>query len=283
MSKKPYKFFPKNIPFNPHANDAIQVRGMRTNGRPARFAEFTYNNNSLANTLTITPEAGNHQDGDLSLYRVDVHDEDGGYVTGQLDYANPTAPFAIDTSALDANTSWKVHFTGKWDDDYANDGIPVEHHHMIKNPRDSFTETSMVGVDRWNNIDYILKLASTTDTNFSFPQDGVELYRDSKLNLDEYSSAGNLVDGETYTFTLEAGKHGLNPTMAAPGVISQGLTGTAIVTYPFAPKRQYTPIHTLTLVGPPSGAVVPNGIVAFAITNGGPIAVSRFNLSYTTA
>lgn len=235
------------LPANPYA-----AKGMLVNKFPqldgcAFYASIGWAVAADGLTATITPLTGNLS-GDLRYYRVEIGDGQNT-VTAQLDLLNRTTNFVVNTSTLVSNIPWTFAFYGEDGTIVGEVGCGVGYTWLVSSPKGATGDT-IPNVNSWDNVRYLLKLDASSDAAYTlFPSEGVELSRNSAINLQEYSTNGFIANGESYEFKLFAKKVGLNPSIAIPvaptAEVINAVAGN--VTFPFPLSTDYVDIADLEI------------------------------------
>lgn len=245
------------------------------------LASFQYAIASGGATTTITPLTGNAS-GDLNYYTVCVYDGKNR-VCGQLDTANPTTPFVIDTSSLDAGASWCLEFSGAVGGSVGDAACDLEYQKEVGSPAAGAINGNTIPAN-WNNVSFVLNLTSTDDANFTgFPAAGLAVASGDTLDLSEYLATGTtLGSGKIYVFTLDAKKLGYNPQLASAPSYDAAVVAshTDDVSFPYSlsktAKQVASAITLVTTVG------VKSGDVSYPLS-GDASNASSFTLSYEVA
>lgn len=179
---------------NPFASGFNAVR-MHTDGAccDGYLAVFAYEVAGGGANLTITPITGNEASG-LKFYRVTVYDQFGNAATGALDLNNPTAPFIIDTSNLDASGAWVIKFAGCADAGELTYSLTINS--IANNPKGETTPAN------YQNV-YLVPQHTGAAADFAFPI-GLKLYDGDLLDLDLYAQNPiNIGDANTVEFVAK--------------------------------------------------------------------------------
>lgn len=232
---------------NPYAEKGMLINKFPQVDNCKYYASVQYLVDGTGASATITPLTGN-LGGDLRYYRVEIYDGKNT-VTGELDLNNRTTDFVIDTSTLNPNVEWIFAFYGSDDAIVGDVGCDVAYKWAVASPINATGDT-VPPVSAWDNVKFLIKLVSSTDANYTlFPDAGVELSRDSVINLQDYSVNSELLNGESYEYKLFAKKVGLNPSIGTPTIVNG--TNEAIssvvnnVTFPFPLSTEYKDIANL--------------------------------------
>ncbi len=237
---------------NPYANqsNALQVIGINKLGdcQPTYYASVSYVVAAGGATTTITPLTGNDSAA-LNYYRVEVYDGENT-ATAQLDLLNPTNPFVVDTSSLDASANWTLLF-------YGSEGGDVN---IASCELDYKVELGAIGVAggsgdtipaSWKNVEILLLLTSSSDASFTkFPSGGVAIAANQSINLNDYSTAAQLVNGGSYIFTIQMKKRGTNPVAAAPTLPTNAVFASVAntVVFPYTVLKTYAEVNNTVTI-----------------------------------
>ncbi|MCK4883254.1 MAG: hypothetical protein KAS30_00145, partial [Candidatus Diapherotrites archaeon] len=238
---------------NPYANqsNALQVIGINKLGdcQPTYYASVSYVVAAGGATTTITPLTGNDSAA-LNYYRVEVYDGENT-ATAQLDLLNPTNPFVVDTSSLDASANWTLLF-------YGSEGGDVN---IASCELDYKVDLGAIGVAggsgntipaKWKNVEILLLLTSTSDANFSkFPSGGVAIAANETVDLTKYLATGTqLVNGGSYIFTIQMKKRGTSPVAAAPTLPTNAVFASVAntVVFPYAVLKTYAEVNNTVTI-----------------------------------
>lgn len=256
----------KRLRANPYAQGGAVINKFPQIDHCDYYASFGYVIDGTGATATITPLTGNLS-GDLRYYRVEI--QDGTNVaTGTLDLAARTTAFVVDTSVLNPNVSWDLYFYGEDGAQIGDVGCSLRYVHNVVTPKGA-TGNTIPTVAKWDNVQYTLKLESSTDSNYTlFPVDGIVLSRGAVINLHDYSTIGSLTESEDYNFDLYASKVGLNPSIAIPVADPVDLIAiTGVVTFPYALSNE--DVKIASLVAETTSAGTYTGSMASVLTNEG--------------
>lgn len=202
-------------------------------------------------TVTVTPITGNTQP-DLEYYRVEVSDGLNTQVVNQLDLANRTTPFVINTSTLDINREWTIFFYGADDYQTGDAGCSLDYKKelgviaILGGSGDTIPTLA-----KWENVSFRLKLDSTDDAAFTlFPTGGVDIKDGGTFNVNDYTTNPLLVNGGSYKFKVEVKRLAQSPIASLPTPASNDAwTSFAnTVTFPFPIPKEYTEaLNALTI------------------------------------
>lgn len=240
-----------SLPLNPYADSktAIKMKGFAADCCNY-LASFEYEIAAGGATTTITPLTGNDS-GDLRYYRVEISDGTTR-VAGQLDLANPTADFIINTSSLDANASWTLYFFGAETPSFGQADCELRYKKKLCCGVAVDGTTGDTIPDSWVNVQMVMKLTSTDDAAFTlFPEDGLLINNHDTVNLLTYlDGTTELVNGGSYIFTLEMKKVG-NPVVAStPTVLNNDVIASAAntVTFPYSVTQSYAEVNNAVTI-----------------------------------
>jgi len=236
---------------NPYANksNALQVIGIDKLGKcqPTYYASVSYVVAAGGATTTITPLTGNS--GDLNYYRVEVYDGENT-ATAQLDLAALGVAFVVDTSILDASANWTLFFYGAKGGDLTQAACRLDYK----------VDLGAIGVAggsgdtipaKWKNVEILLLLTSTSDANFSkFPSGGVAIAANQSINLNDYSTAAQLVNLGSYIFTIQMKKRGTQPVAAAPTLPTNAVFASVAntVVFPYTVLKTYAEVNNAVTI-----------------------------------
>lgn len=233
------------LPANPYAEKGMLINKFPQIDNCKYYASVQYLVDGTGANTTITPLTGN-LGGDLRYYRVEIYDGKNT-VTGELDLNNRTADFVVDTSTLNPNIEWIFAFYGSEGAIVGDVGCDVAYKWIVASPVNA-TGNTVPAVSAWDNVKFLLKLVASTDALYTlFPVEGIELSRDAVINLQDYSTASQLVDSEGYEFKLFAKKVGLSPSIGIP-TVNTGETISTVsgnVSFPFPLSTDYVDIADL--------------------------------------
>jgi hypothetical protein len=237
---------------NPYADqsNAMEVIGLSKLGdcQPTYYASVAYVVAAGGATTTITPLTGNGS-ANLNYYRVEIYDG-SNTVTAQLDLANPTVAFVVNTSTLDVSANWTLFFYGSEDGSIAKASCELDYK----------VELGVIGAiggsgdtipARWKNVEILLLLTSTDDASFSnFPANGVAIAANQSINLNSYSTAAQLVNLGSYIFTIQMKKRGTAPVAAAPTLPTNAVFASAAntVTFPYGVTKNYVEVNNAVTI-----------------------------------
>lgn len=224
------------------------------------LASFQYAIASGGATTTITPLTGNTS-GDLKYYTVCVYDG-VSKVCGQLDLANPTNPFVIDTSSLDAGADWCLTFQAAVGGGVGDAPCDLEYQKAVGSPAAGAINGNTIPAN-WENVSFVLNLTSTDDANFTlFPSAGLAVGSGDTVDMTAYLSAGTtLGSGKSYVFTLEAKKLGYDVQLASAPSYDAAVVAshTDDVSFPYSlsktAKQVASAITLVSTIGAKTGDV----------------------------
>jgi len=271
---------------NPYADqsNSMEVIGLSKLGdcQPTYYASVSYVVAAGGATTTITPLTGNDSAA-LNYYRVEIYDG-SNTVTAQLDLANPSVAFVVDTSSLDVSASWTLFFYGAEDGGLSKAACELDYK----------VELGAIGVAggsgdtipaRWKNVEILLLLSSTDDASFTkFPSGGVAIAANQSIDLNSYTTAAQLVNGGSYIFTIKMKKRGTAPVAAAPTLPTNDVFASVAntVAFPYAVTKNYVEVNNaVTIASGVAGQF--SEAISYALT-GDEVAVSvSFTLSTDVA
>lgn len=216
------------------------------------YASFAYVIAAGGATTTITPLTGNLS-ADLNYYRVEVSDGTNT-VANSLDLANPSAAFVINTSSLDAGAAWTLTFEGSEGGNVGDAGCSLCYNVALGAVAVAGASGDSIPAN-WENVEFLMKLTSTTDPNFTlFPVDGVEIADGESIDLTQYLSGGatQLTNAASIVFSLEIKKRELQPSVSASPTVNAGNAVFASyvdsVSYPYAIEKTFEELlNTVTI------------------------------------
>jgi len=221
-------------------------------------------------TATITPLTG-HLGADLKYYRVEIYDGTKT-VTKSLDLSARTTPFVVDTSTLDPKAEWMLSFYGCEGGDVGDAGCSLEYCKplgiigVVGGSGDTIPPAS-----QWENVSFRLMLESTDDANFTgFPVEGVEIADGGIININDYSTVAQLVNGGVYEFFLQIKKIGNQPVASTPTPANNDAYASFAdtVTFPYAITKDFVEaLNALTIKTDVAG--VKSGTMTVAVLNEG--------------
>lgn len=222
-------------------------------------------------TTTITPITGNLSP-DLEYYRVQISDGSTPQVVNSLDLTNRTTPFVVNTSTLDSSKPWTLFFYGRDNGIIGDVGCSLAYKEelgiigVIGGSGDTIPSSS-----KWVNVSYRMFFESTDDAAFTlFPVDGVDIADGGTININDFSTADQLVNGGVYKFKLRIKKLGISPTATQPIPANNDAytTFSNTVSFPYAISREFVEIiNDLTIKTDVAG--VKSGTMTMLVANEG--------------
>jgi hypothetical protein len=271
---------------NPYANksNALQVVGLSKLGdcQPTYYASVSYVVAAGGATTTITPLTGNDSAA-LNYYRVEIYDGTNT-ATAQLDILNPTNPFVVNTSSLDASANWTLFFYGSEDGSIGSAACELDYK----------VELGAIGVAggsgdtipaSWKNVEILLLLTSSSDANFTkFPSGGVAIAANQSINLNDYSTAAQLVNGGSYIFTIQMKKRGTQPVAAAPTLPTNDVFASVAntVAFPYGVTKNYVEVNNAVTIATGVAGQFSEAI-SYALTGDEVVVSVSFTLSTDVA
>lgn len=272
------------LPNNPYTpKDALIVSGLEASSsvdfqKMLASFEWSIDNSGL---MEIDPVTG-FEHGDLDFYTVQV--SDGAVdVCGQLDLATRDV-FTVPTTSLNQTNPWHVKFFAGRGGDYLNDSYTLDYEFTIKDPAAIAAAggggTTIPTVDIWSNIEWTIKLDSSTDPAFTeFPEDGILVKRGDVLDFDKYSTDNELLEGEDYIFKVYAQR---KPQLDA-GFSSENLSGDVNATppsFPFSIGVKQTQLYAdFSLDAATAGTK--SALLQYEVYNGGVLSLTNFSIGFT--
>ena len=231
---------------NPYAcpTNSLKLKGIKKENCCNYLASFGYVIAAGGATTTITPLTGN-ESADLRYYRVTVSDGVTS-VAGELDLANPTVAFVINTSTLDASAAWSLEFAGAIAGGLcdADCGLCYKLHLCCGDAVAGASGDSIPAA--WVNVSFLLKLTSTDDANFTlFPAAGLEIAAGESVDLVDFLSGGatQLASASATIFSIEMKKLTNSPSItAAPTVDAANAVFASFVdtvSFPYAIESSF--------------------------------------------
>lgn len=270
------------LPNYPYAtNQAFSISGLEANSQVdfhAMLASFDW---SLDNTglMEVDPQTG-HLYGDLDYYRLTVSDGIKE-VVGQIDLATRDT-FQVASNLLDINKPWRIVFSASRGSTAYNTGYKLNYEVKVPYPAaltNGQNNSTVPSVDVWSNIEWTIKLDSTTDAAFKFPEEGILVKRGEAVDMNQYSTAGNLVNAADYFFKVYVQR---KPELDA-GLSSESISGAVIVTnpaFPFSVGVKPTELYgDLQLDSTAAGAQT--ATFSYQVSNGGVLNGTSFQLTFT--
>jgi hypothetical protein len=195
---------PRNNPFADASNGVkMYTKGVCCD---SLLAVYSYEVQGEGNNVIFTPLTGNDS-ADLKYYRWTIYDIFGNSVGGVLDLNAPTAAVNVLTNTLSTSGAWVVKFAAATD--AASLSYSTNINQILSNPTGTSTPAN------YENVIFVLKLTSTDDLNFSFPD--TEIKNGGEIFLEDFKTVGTqLNNAGSYIFSLEAKRNYYNPSANLP-------------------------------------------------------------------
>jgi len=229
---------------NPYAEGGVMKLKIDKTDNCDYLASFGFAVTAGGAITVITPLTGNTS-ADLKYYRVEIYDG-SKCVANSLDLAARTTPFVVNTSTLDPKAEWTLFFYGEQGGKVGDAGCSLEYKKQL----------GVIGVtggsgdtippaSKWQNVSFRLLLNNTSDAAYTgFPLEGVEIADGGVININDYSTIAQLVNGGTYEFDLEMKKIGNEPVASTPTPASNAVYDSfaSVVAFPYAITNDFVKV-----------------------------------------